>query len=105
MILLPIIFLQDSTFETRVLFHKVVTEFLDGSQFQVFKKSAVLFPKSYVDLNPMGLKVTLEQYNLSRRHAWFKSRLQNHFRDATEEIVRGRNRNVFFSDDKTIREC
>ena len=96
MILLPIIFLQDSTFETRVLFHKVVTEFLDGSQFQVFKKSAVLFPKSYVDLNPMGLKVTLEQYNLSRRHAWFKSRLQSHFRDATEEIVRGRNRNVFF---------
>jgi hypothetical protein len=54
---------------------------------EVFKKSAVLFPKSYVDLNPMGLKVTLEQYNLSRRHAWFKSRLQSHFRDATEEIV------------------
>jgi hypothetical protein len=54
---------------------------------EVFKKSAVLFPRSYVDLNPEGLRVSLEQYNLSRRHAWFRSKLQSHFRDAPEEIV------------------
>jgi hypothetical protein len=54
---------------------------------EVFAKSSVLFPKSYKDLNPQSLVVSLERYNLTRKFDTFKMRLRAMYPDSTDENV------------------